>query len=112
MATDVSQFLSDLSAGVFAGKVSAAIERAVFGTIAHDKKGKVTITLEFEQLGASRQVLVKHTLAYTEPTARGKVSEEDTTDTPMHVNADGSVTIFPVAQGDLFKSAAGAEEKA
>ncbi len=108
--TDPQQFLADLEAGVFSSKVAAAITEAARGTIGHSKNGKVTITLEFKPIGSSRQVEVVHKLAYVAPTARGKLTEEDIGETPMHVNMDGSVTVFPANQPDFFKAGAAGKE--
>lgn len=102
--TDPQQFLADLEAGVFSSKVSTAITEAARGAIGTGKVGKVTLTFEFKPIGSSRQVEVIHKVTSVAPTARGKFSDEDTGETPMHVNADGSVTVFPSTQTDLFKA--------
>lgn len=54
--------------------------------------------------------MVKHTIKVVSPTERGRFTDEDTTETPMHLNKDGSVTVFPAAQGDLFKAGAAGKE--
>ena len=105
---DAAGFLEDLGAGTFAGKVAGAIKRAAigernFGRSKHH--GQIVITLDLTKMGDSAQVMVEHSVKYREPTARGHVSETDTTETPMYVNADGSVTVFPDAQGKLFGDA-------
>ncbi len=41
----------------------------------------------------------KHKLSYVRPTNRGKISEEDTTETPMYVNRGGRLTILQEDQG-------------
>lgn len=107
---DAGTFLEDLAAGVFTNKVTAAIKSAATGAVDFDKKGEVTIKLTFERIEESRSVVVKHEVAYKQPTANGHVGEQDATSTPMHVNADGSVTPYPMADedmGDLFKANAG-----
>ncbi|EIV1303554.1 hypothetical protein L7D40_004835, partial [Escherichia coli] len=45
-------------------------------------KGKVSLNLEIEPFDENR-VKIKHKLSYVRPTNRGKISEEDTTETPM-----------------------------
>jgi hypothetical protein len=47
-------------------------------------------------------VNISHTLAYVEPTAKGKRSEDTTSETPMYLNNDGSVTIFANHTKQLF----------
>lgn len=102
MSTDVSEMFDDLDGGVFAEKLSKALSDVAAGVIDHDKAGKVTITLDMKRIGSSYQVAVNHKLAYTRPTAKGKVSEENTTQTPMHVGKGGALTLFPEGQGQMF----------
>ncbi len=44
---------------------------------------------------------IKHKLSYVRPTNRGKISEEDTTETPMYVNRGGRLTILQEDRGQL-----------
>lgn len=87
--TDISQFLNDLNAGVFAAQAGKAISDVAAGTVEYGKKGKVTITLEFSQIGESNQVKINHKLDYTEPTRRGSKREDTALDTPMYVTSKG-----------------------
>ena len=100
---DALETLSDLDAGVFSQKLSSALSAAALGTVTHGGKGKVVIQLELERIGESTQVKVSHKLQYIKPTLRGKVMEEDTTETPMYVDGRGALSFMPVNQGDLFK---------
>lgn len=52
--------------------------------------------------GADNRVKIKHKLSYVRPTNRGKISEEDTTETPMYVNRGGRLTILQEDQGQLL----------
>lgn len=107
--TDANQFLADLEGGVFAAKIGAAITEAARGTINWDKQSQVVITLGLKRLGNSRQVMVEHKLSFVQPRERGKITEEETTETPMYVNADGTVTAFAESvltnQNDFFPKA-------
>lgn len=47
---------------------------------------------------------IKHKLSYVRPTNRGKISEEDTTETPMYVNRGGRLTILQEDQGTITDS--------
>jgi len=85
MATDVGQFFSELDAGVFEEKLSRQLSEVAGAVIDHGKPGKVTITLDMTAIGSSSQVKVAHKLTYSRPTSKGKVSEENMTETPMHV---------------------------
>jgi hypothetical protein len=55
-----------------------------------------------KNIGESNQVAISHTLNFQRPTKRGKVCEEETQQTPMHVNPGGKLTLFPENQGQLF----------
>ncbi|WP_274538084.1 hypothetical protein [Escherichia coli] len=57
--------------------------------------------LEIEPFDENR-VKIKHKLSYVRPTNRGKISEEDTTETPMYVNRGGRLTILQEDQGQLL----------
>ena len=100
--TDVVRFLEDLDGGVFLQKIARAISEVAGGVVDHDAKGNLDLKLNFQRIGNSYQVNIAHTLKYTVPTMRGKISEEDTTETPMHVNTGGKVSIFPENQNQLF----------
>ncbi len=103
--TDIPEFLGELDAGVFMNKLSAALNDVSQGVINNGNKGKVVITFDIERLSNSveeKRVHIKHQLKYTTPTPRGKVSEEDTTETPMYVGKRGKLTIMQEDQGQLF----------
>lgn len=99
--TNLAEVLDDLNGGVFAQQVGRALSDVALAVVTNgDKKrgGKVTITFDFTRIGESAQVAVKHSLAFSKPTARGKASEEATTETPMHVNRGGRLTLVPDSQ--------------
>ncbi|WP_218698330.1 hypothetical protein [Acinetobacter harbinensis] len=101
--TDAPQFVADLSGGNFSQQLGIAISEVAQGVVAHGKKGKVQVTIDIARIGESNQVNISHTLAYVEPTAKGKRSEDTTSETPMYLNNDGSVTIFANHTSQLFK---------
>lgn len=100
--TDVVRFLEDLDGGVFLQKLARAISEVAGGVVDHDAKGNIDLKFNLQRIGNSYQVNIAHTLKYTVPTMRGKISEEDTTQTPMHVNTGGLVSIFPENQHQLL----------
>lgn len=102
MSTDVQSFIADLDGGVLEKKLSEILSAVAGAAVQHGKVGKVTLDLKFTQIGNSSQVQVEHTIKYTQPTARGKMSEDNTTITPMHVGKRGVLTFFPEDQGQLF----------
>lgn len=106
----VSDLIDDLDAGVFAQKVTAAIAEAALGVVSTGKKGKVTLTFDLARIGDANQVQLTHGLKYVKPTSKGRVMEEDTTSTPLHVGPRGHLTLFPANQTSLdFASTSKAE---
>lgn len=74
-----------------------ALNTAALGVLNNGSKGKVVLTFDIDRMGNSieeKRVMIKHKLQYITPTPRGKVSEEDTTETPMFVNRGGKLTIL------------------
>ncbi len=103
--TNVPDFLGELDAGVFINKIAGALNTAALGVLNNGNKGKVVLTFDIDRMGNSieeKRVMIKHKLQYITPTPRGKVSEEDTTETPMFVNRGGKLTILQEDQGNLF----------
>lgn len=93
--------IGEFDAGVFEQKATAALREVAQGVTATRKAGKVTLTFDFKPIGDSNQVTVAHTVTFSRPTHKGKVTEEDTTNTPMHVGRAGHLSLFPEAQQKL-----------
>lgn len=100
--TNVNQLLDDLDAGIFSQKLGKALSMVAAGVTDHGKEGKVTVTFTFKQIGDSSQVACAHKLNFIQPTSKGKVSEEQTTETPLFVNSGGELTLFPKKQDQMF----------
>lgn len=100
--TDAQQFVADLGGGTFASQLGAAISMVAQGAVQHGKKGQIKVTLDIARIGDSTQVEIAHTLAFVEPTAKGKRAEDTTSKTPMHLNASGDVTLFANHTSQLF----------
>ncbi|WP_339514500.1 hypothetical protein [Pseudomonas sp. RL_15y_Pfl2_60] len=99
-ATDTSEFIGSLNAGVFSQQVGRALSDVAAGVIEFNKAGEVTVKFKLKQIGQSNQVAITHTLDFVEPTKRGKRREDTTLDTPMYVTANG-IELFqndPTAQ--------------
>lgn len=90
-STDVQAFIGELDGGVFETKIGAVLSEVASGVMNTKTKGKVSLNLK-----------IKHKLSYVRPTNRGKISEEDTTETPMYVNRGGRLTILQEDQGQLL----------
>ena len=96
--TDFASLLHDLNAGVYEQQINLAMSDVPANVVTHGKKGLVQITLEFEQIGESHQVAVTHSLKVVTPKQRGRVIEETESETPLHVERGGKLTLFPNAQ--------------
>lgn len=92
--TELHRFIGDLGAGSVEHMLSQIISDVADGVIKTGKKGDAVLKLSFSPIGDSRQVRVEHKLTYKEPTRKGSRSEEHTTETPMYVNLNGTVTIM------------------
>lgn len=88
-ATDTTDFIQSLNAGVFASQLGRILSDVAGGVIDHGKEGQVTITLKLKQIAQTNQVNVTHKLDFSQPTKRGKKREDTTLDTPMYVTPDG-----------------------
>ncbi len=102
MSTNIQAFFADLDAGIFEEKLSKILSEVAGAVVDHDKTGKVTIQLELKRIGNSYQIAIDHKLTYVKPTSKGKISEENTTQTPMHVGSGGALSLFPENQAQLF----------
>ncbi|HBM9592175.1 TPA: hypothetical protein L1B84_004541 [Escherichia coli] len=96
-STDVQAFIGELDGGVFETKIGAVLSEVASGVM----NTKTKLNLEIEPFDENR-VKIKHKLSYVRPTNRGKISEEDTTETPMYVNRGGRLTILQEDQGQLL----------
>lgn len=102
-ATDSTEFLNSLNAGVFAQQVGQALSDVAAGVIDHGKQGEVTLKFKLKQIGQSNQVAITHTLDFVQPTKRGKKREDTTLDTPLYVTAQGLQLFQTDPTGQLFR---------
>lgn len=93
--TDMSELLGQLNAGVFEQQVNRVMSDLAANVVTHRKKGKVVLTFSMKQIAESNQVHVTHSIKSEIPTMRGRIMEEHTTDTPLHVGRGGTLSIFP-----------------
>lgn len=100
--TDLPEFINDLDGGVFAEKVSLALSHVAAGVVDHNKAGEVTLKFKIDRIGNSYRVGIKHQLNYKVPEANGSYSQENTTESVMHVNTGGLMTVFPENQHQLL----------
>jgi len=96
--TDFVCLLPDLNAGVFEEQINTALSDIAANVCTHGKKGKLTIEFAFKQIGEGNQVQVTHSLKSVVPQQRGRIIEETATDTPLHVERGGKLTLYPNTQ--------------
>lgn len=103
-----NDILGEFNGGVYAAQVEEILRQVALGVVYHgvkNKKGKVTLTFSLSRMDdpdKQDMVDVEHTWIIDVPTKRGKRTETNTTDTPMHVNRDGYLSLIAIDQGDLF----------
>jgi len=101
---NATRSIDEMDAGIFTQKITAALAEVALGAIQHRKKGKVIIELNLEPIGTSSQLNITHKIASTKPTLNGKVTEDETTSTPMYTNTLGFLSVSPDAQIDIFNT--------
>jgi hypothetical protein len=106
--TDMADLLGQLNAGVFEQQVNRVMSDLAANVVTHGKKGKVVLTFSMKQIAESNQVHVTHAIKSEIPTMRGRIIEEHTTDTPLHVGRGGTLSIFPDNQTKMDMGAGAA----
>jgi hypothetical protein len=96
--TNFAELLGDLNAGVFEQQINRALSDCAANVCQWGKKGEVVIRFSLKQIGEGHQVAVTHALKSVIPTSRGKITEENATDTPLHVERGGKLTLYPNTQ--------------
>ncbi|WPH64068.1 hypothetical protein vBVpP1_69 [Vibrio phage vB_VpP_1] len=87
-----------LDGGVFQRKLGLELAETALAVVVDEtasNTGKVIIELDLKRIGDSSQVVLSHKIKSTKPTARGKRTEEDTTETPLFVNFGGVLSLTP-----------------
>lgn len=100
--TDVSEFVSDLDAGVLERQLSVALSQSAAAAVDNQKQAEVTLKLVLKPIPGTHQVHVQHTLVFKKPTATGKTAEEASQTTTMHVGKFGRLSLSPESQLDLI----------
>lgn len=102
--SSTTQLLEDLEAGIFMQRLDAALRACAAGVVEYSRDGEITIKLKLKKIGDSSQVTAVHSIKSSHPTLKGKVVEEATTNTPLHVGRGGRLSLYPEAQGKLFEA--------
>lgn len=101
-ATDVTELIQDLDAGLFDRKFSVALSTVAAACVDHNKAGEVTVKFAFKKVPGSTQVLCEHQLKFVRPTLDGQASEVEKRTTPLHVGKFGRLSIAPENQLDFL----------
>lgn len=96
--TSITELLPDLNAGVFEEQINTALSDIAANVCTHGKKGELVVKFAMRQIGEGNQVALTHSLKSIVPKARGKITEETATDTPLHVERGGKLTLYPNTQ--------------
>lgn len=101
----ICEVLPQLDGTIFERKLDDAMSEAGKRVITHGKQAKVIIELTFKKISENgNQVMVAHKMKSDLPTSKGKIVEEDTTETPLFVGANGGLSTSPGKQEELFKN--------
>jgi hypothetical protein len=92
-ATDVTEFIGDLSAGTIERALSVALSQTAASAIDTDKKGKVQLTFDLERIAGTQQVRIGHSLQFVRPTMTGRVTELTEGADVMHVGKYGALSL-------------------
>ena len=92
----LNEFLAEVDSGAFERQLTA------FLTEVSNVTFKIEPAATSAQNGAGIKVKVVSTAKYSRPTPTGKINEETTTETPMWVNKDGSISLLAKSHDDLF----------
>lgn len=104
----IIETLQEFNAGIFLAQAEEVLKQAALGVIYHgvkNKKAKVTLTINlsrFDDPDKPDMVNVEHSWAFDHPTKRGKRTETNSTETPMHVSREGHLSIISYDQDDAF----------
>lgn len=101
--TEISKILPEMNAGVYEGQINRALSDVAASVATFGKKGEVILKFKLSRIGNSNQVVLAHSIKSTIPQERGRIIEEQESETPFHVARGGALELFPSEQGDLLK---------
>lgn len=102
-ATNLSDFFSDLDAGVVQQMLEVALSDVALAVVNTGKQGEISMSFKVAQIKTFDQVDIKHKITVVKPTLRGRQVEEDSNETAMYVHRGGVLKFYPADQGQLFK---------
>lgn len=94
--TDVADFIESLEGGNTENMLSAALSTVAAGVVNTGRKGgEVKLTIKFEHVKGTSQVIVGCAVDMKAPTLRGEKREKDLGSTTMYVGAGGKLSLLP-----------------
>lgn len=92
-ATDVTEFITDLDAGMFERILSQALSESAAAAVDHEKPAEVSIKFKIQLIPGTHQVRCQHDVKFSKPTSMGKASEETSGATVLHVGKYGCLSL-------------------
>jgi hypothetical protein len=92
-ATDVTEFVTDLDGGQFELILSQALSESAAAAVDFGRQAEVTVKFKIEQIMGTHQVRVQHDTKFSRPTSLGKLSQETSGATVLHVGKYGALSL-------------------
>ncbi len=92
-ATDVPEFVTDLDGGQFELIMSQALSESAAAAVDFGRNAEVTVKFKIEKITGTHQVRVQHDTKFTRPTSLGKLSQETSGATVLHVGKYGALSL-------------------
>lgn len=96
------EVLGEFDGGQYVLMLARALGSVASSVIDNDRKGKITLELDFSRIKKTHQVAIKHSLKFQRPTMDGEAGEKVSRETVMHVGKFGKLSIMPEAQMSLL----------
>lgn len=102
IVNEPAEVLGEFDGGQYLLMLARALGSVASSVIDHDRKGKITLELDFSRIKKTHQVAIKHSLKFLRPTMDGEAGEKVSRETVMHVGKFGKLSIMPEAQMSLL----------
>lgn len=102
IVNEPTEVLGEFDGGQYLLMLARALGSVASSVIDHDRKGKITLELDFSRIKKTHQVAIKHSLKFQRPTMDGEAGEKVSRETVMHVGKFGKLSIMPEAQMSLL----------
>lgn len=102
IVNDPNEVFGEFDGGQYLMMLARALGSVAASVVDNDRKGKITLDLDFTRIKKTQQVSIKHSLKFSRPTMDGEASEKVARETVMHVGKYGKLTIMPESQMELI----------